>query len=224
MRRGVQESVLGLASLILAGCAGESGEQEGRFAHSDRTELLARLQLGQPVLDCREACLAAWKRIQPSVAQLDAAARWDDLAVLVIRTGYQDDLSLYYLGKAAEGRKFYAAAVDYYRQSMRLSGTSTSCAYLSRLCGGVTLPSSAAERLAAAERLSAQPKARPRRPASASRPPAAEPIGSETPPPAADPAQLAPASPATLPPRLGTAGNSDPASVYDYIEPPPAAR
>jgi len=79
-------------------------------------------------------------------AQLDAATNWDDLAVLVMRSGYQDDLSLYYLGRAAEGRGFYGAAASYYRRSMQLSGTSVSCMNLSHLCGGVTLPKTAAER------------------------------------------------------------------------------
>src|ERR1700733_14905271 len=190
MRKELRGSLLGLASLILASCAGV--EQEGRLAHSEKAELLARLQLGQPVLDCREACLTAWKRLQPSAAQLDAATKWDDLAVLVMRSGYQDDLSLYYLGRAAEGRGFYAAAASYYRQSMQLSGTSGSCAYLSHLCGGLNLPNSASERLAMAERLLIPRKTPSRQPATNARPPAAESAATGQPTPAAEPAETAP--------------------------------
>jgi len=79
-----------------------------------------------------------------------------------MRTEYQDDLSLYYLGRAAEGLGFYSAAVSYYRQSMELSGTSISCTNLSRLCGGVPLPTDAARRLSIAQQLLAKPTSHPR--------------------------------------------------------------
>src|ERR1700733_11398601 len=85
MRKKLQGALLALVSLILASCAGT--EPQGPLAHSNKAELLARLQLGQQVLDCREPCLSEWKRIQPNAAQLDAATNWDDLAVLVMRSG-----------------------------------------------------------------------------------------------------------------------------------------
>ena len=140
---------IGLALLFLSGCA-DSGD-DNRYANVTRPELLAQLQLGRSVLRCREACLPAWRDVQPRAARLEASSQWGDLAAIVIRTGYQDDLSLYYLGRAAEGLGFYPAAVSYYRQSMELSGTSISCANLSRLCGGVTLPADAGRRLSIAQ-------------------------------------------------------------------------
>jgi hypothetical protein len=142
-------AVIGLIGLFLSGCAGSSGDN--RDANVERPELLAQLQLGRSVLRCREACLPAWRDVQPRAARLEASSQWGDLAVIVIRTGYQDDLSLYYLGRAAEGLGFYPAAVSDYRQSMELSGTSISCANLSRLCGGVMLPADAARRLSIAQ-------------------------------------------------------------------------
>jgi hypothetical protein len=152
-RNGTQKmklrAVIGLALLFLCGCA-DSGS-DNRYANVTRPELLAELQLGRRVLRCREACLPAWRDAQPRAARLDAGSQWDDLAAIVMPTGYQDDLSLYYLGRAAEGLGFYPAAVSYYRQSMELSGTSISCANLSRLCGGVTLPADAARRLSIAQ-------------------------------------------------------------------------
>ena len=215
MCSGVRKSLLGLVSLALASCAGP-GDQEGRFAHSDRTELLARLQLGQPVLDCRDRCLNAWIRVEPTAMQLDAAAKWDDLAVLVIRSGYQDDLSLYYLGRAAEGRKFYAAAAAYYRQSAQLSGTSVSCANLSHLCGGATLPKSTYERLAAVGRYLVSPRKRSRQPETASRLPAT--VTTEEPAAAVDPTQNATPEPPAA------AGDTDTTDASEYIEPPPVSR
>ena len=152
-RNGTQKmktrAVIGLALLFLSGCA-ESG-RDNRYANMERPELLAQLQLGRSVLRCREACLPTWRDEQPRAARLEASGQWGDLAAIVIRTEYQDDLSLYYLGRAAEGLGFYLAAITYYRQSMELSGTSISCANLSRLCGGVTLPADAARRLGVAE-------------------------------------------------------------------------
>jgi hypothetical protein len=142
-------AVIGLAALLLCGCAVSGGDN--RYANMERPELLAQLQLGRSVLRCREACLPAWRDAQPRAARLDAASQWSDLAALVMRTEYQDDLSLYYLGRSAEGLGFYPAAVSYYRQSMELSGTSISCANLSRLCGGLALPTDAARRLSIAQ-------------------------------------------------------------------------
>jgi len=170
-------------------------------------ESLAQLRAGRPLLNCREPCLAEWQRIQPQAAQLDAGARWQDLALLLVRAGYQDDLSLYYLGRAAEGLGHREAAAGYYRQSAQLSGSVGSCQSLSRQCGGVVLPRAAALRVAAIER--ELNRARPRRTEPAPQAP-------ETPAPA--PAEVEappPASPILRP--------SGPPSS-DYIEPPPAAR
>ena len=142
----VARSLVGLACLAPAGCA-------ERLGTATPAESSALMRAGRPVLNCREACLAEWQRAQPQAAQLDAAGRSEELGALVVRIGYQDDLSLYYLGRAAEGMGYRAAAASYYRQSMQLSGTSISCRYLSRQCGGVALPSAAALRLAAVERI-----------------------------------------------------------------------
>jgi hypothetical protein len=220
MRECLRGSVLGLLSLILANCAGGGGT-EGRLAHSEKPELLGLLQLGRPVLDCREACLDEWKRIQPKAMQYDAGAQWSDLAVLVMRSGYQDDLSLYYLGRAAEGMKFYAAAASYYQQSLRLSGTSISCAYLSRLCGGVTLPNSASERLALAEHMLVPRKAPPRRPLANPSLPSAESMPTAA---QAEPTvEAAPMPPIVAAPVIAPQTVS-PKDASEYIEPPPAPR
>jgi hypothetical protein len=229
MRKALRGGLLGLGSLILANCA--AVEPQGRLAHSDRSELLAMLQLGRQVLDCREVCLDAWKHAQPSAAQLDATAKWDDLAVLVMRNGYEDDLSLYYLGRAAEGRGFSSAAAGYYRRSVELSGTAISCKNLSHLCGGVALPSSASEHLAAAERMLIPHRTRARQPTTSAHPVAAEPVVTEDPASAVQPPpQTASPSPAISPPQPAATANPDAAATAaaagaaEYIEPPPASR
>src|SRR5712691_6149365 len=137
MRKWYCGGLMALGCLALAGCA------EPPPASVDPADSLAQLRAGQALLSCREPCLAEWLRAQPQAAQLDADARWQDLAALVMRIGYQDDLSLYYLGRAAQGIGYLGAAADYYRQSTQLSDTPTSCQSLSRLCGGVVLPQAA---------------------------------------------------------------------------------
>lgn len=215
-RRLIGTVLIGLACLGLAGCAGQP-------AAVTPAGSLALLQTGRPVLSCREACLGEWQRAQPQAAQLDASGHFQDLAVLVMRIGYQDDLSLYYLGRAAEGLGYRAAAASYYRQSTQLSGTSISCQYLSRQCGGVALPRAAATRLAAVERTLNSP--RPRR----TGPAPAGPEASQAAPAEAAPAELAAPAPSAMPSPVPSPASRPAASpagpgAYEYIEPPPAAR
>jgi hypothetical protein len=213
-----------MGGLALAGCA----EQRTPISAADAVALV---QSGRALLSCREACLAAWQSAQPQAARLDAARRWPELGALVLQVGYEDDLSLYYLGRVAEGIGFPGAAASYYRQSTRFSGTANACASLSRLCGGVALPRAAWLRLAAIDqRLSPPPRRRtaPGR-AEPAVPAPNEPEISpaetvEAPPPPA-PVPIAPASPAVLPaPAAPTPPVRGGPAAHEFIEPPPAAR
>src|SRR5882672_9265117 len=96
MRKWCRGGLVATACLALFGCAERADTVK-------TAETLAQLRAGRALLSCRDPCLAEWRRVQPQAAQLDAAAQWQDLAVLLARAGYQDDLSLYYLGRAAEG-------------------------------------------------------------------------------------------------------------------------
>jgi len=232
---------LAAGALLLAGCVPPAG----RAPEVPAAELLAQLPTGRPLLDCREPCLAQWKAVEPQARQSEAAGYWRELATLVLRSRYQDDLTLYYLGRAAEGLGYPVAAASYYRQSQSLSGTAVACEWLSRDCGGIILPRAAAQRLAAIERPLEPARHRNVAPAPARVPsvPAAvpgrvAPIPLEEPPPipartqpqstvewpepaplpAATPAPApAPAPPPTPEPRRAA---SPP--TQDYIEPPPA--
>lgn len=212
-----RSGMLALVCLALAGCA---GEQKPAVSRSDA---IAMVQTGAPVLRCRQPCLSAWQHAQPEAGSLAAGARWADLAALVIGTGYQDDLSLYYLGQAAEGIGSPAAARSYYRQSTQLSGTTISCRNLSRMCGGIDLPKAALLREAAIARELAHRRyrrGRPARPAPAS---AEEPpiTGEALAPSAPEGVAPPPAPPPLPPPPPAPARGGRPAS--EYIEPPPAA-
>jgi hypothetical protein len=200
--------------LALAGCV-----EQPALSSADA---LALLSSGRQALTCRERCLAEWKRVEPQAAELNAAARWTDLAMLLLQTGYEDDLSLYYLGRAAEGLRYPAAASSYYRQSSRLSGTVASCQNLSRMCGGITLPRAALLREAAITREFNRAANR------AARPERRRPSRAETPVSEMEPSIPAPGSNEAVEPpiALTPAPSGEPARRRpgsDYIEPPPAA-
>jgi hypothetical protein len=197
MHKWYYRGLVALACVSLVGCA-------ERVDSAKQAESLALLRAGRPLLTCHEPCLAQWRGAQPQAAQLDAGGHWQDLALLLARIGYQDDLSLYYLGRAAEGIGYRTAAAGYYRQSTQVSGTANSCRSLSRLCGGVALPRAAAFRVAAIER-ELKP-VRPRR---------TEPVpqGPEMPAAAPEEGETAAPSPVSSPPAP---------AASEYIEPPPA--
>lgn len=227
MRRWCGGALFSLVCLLLAGCA----EQRAGLSPADA---VARLRTGAPILTCREACLADWRRAQPQAAQLDAAGSWPELAALVIGTGYQDDLSLYYLGRAAEGLGFPGAAASYYRQSTYVSASSISCQYLSSVCGGLVFPTASASRIAAIDR--ELNRGRPRRagrPGQAATPvnlapSPAEPELLPLPEPSLGPPPVTvsappPAPAPALPPPIAAPAPSRPGpTATEYIEPPAA--
>ena len=217
MRKWLRQAALGLGACILAGCAA----QQQSVVTAD--EAMVLLRSGRQILTCREPCLAEWRRTVPQAIALVRQARWQDLATLVERIGYQDDLSLYYLGLAADRLGYGLAAASFYRQSLQISGTSASCLRLSGECGGIVLPREAKARLTALDRRLA-PAPRMGRPARIVIPPAATPSAADSaagvaaPPAAAAAAEPLPvaAEPAPPPALPGDAGL--------YIEPPPAPR
>ncbi|HEV8679445.1 MAG TPA: hypothetical protein VGQ90_08735 [Stellaceae bacterium] len=129
--------------------------------------------------------------------------------MLLLRVQYEDDLSLYYLGLAAEGLGYRRAAVRYYRQSAELSRTPGSCRRLSGLCDGMMLPRAASLRVAAIEREFSRRKPRQTEPA----------------PPDDRPTEAASEDEAPLPPP-GPGPGPGPVTppISDYIEPPPLVR
>lgn len=212
MRKWYGNGLFALACLTLTGCA----EQRAALSPADA---VAQLRTGIPLLQCRETCVADWRGAQPQAAQLDAAARWPELAALVIGIGYQDDLSLYYLGRAAEGLGYPGAAASYYRQSTHVSGTSLSCQQRSGVCGGLILPRAALSRIAAIDRELI--RMQPRRAAPAPPGPAPADAPSVTGPPSPGHPEPLPAAAYVPPPAdLVPRGPSHPAP--EYIEPPPA--
>jgi hypothetical protein len=201
-----------LVALALSGCAAPSPPMP-------ESEAIALLRSGRQLLRCHEACLPAWQEAEPKAELLARSRSWGPLAALVLDVDYQDDLTFYYLGRAAEGLGFASAAASFYAQSVQLSGTSASCTSLSRQCGGVSLPQAAASRLAmlrrgwtpAPRRKAGEPRRRPTE---------VEPAALEEPPPMPAPPQPTAAQPERP---VRSPATRSPASS-DYIEPPPAPR
>lgn len=159
MRKFARRELVALAAMIglmLSGCAQQRPPVDPATA-------VAQLSTGAPLLRCRADCVADWRHAQPYATQLDAAGRWLELAALVITTGYQDDLTLYYLARAAEGLGYSTAAASYYRQSTYISGTSLSCRYGSGVCAGLVLPDAALARIDAIESEASRSRRPPRR-------------------------------------------------------------
>jgi len=204
--------LLGLGGAFLSACA-----EQHTSVGTDKGLVL--MQTGAPILSCRDACLADWRREQPQAQQLAAAGQWRDLATLLIRVGYQDDLSLFYLGRAAEGLGFTAGAAAYYRQSKELSSTAITCASMSRQCGGLVFPQAASLRLSAVtlqlERSRRAPTgSSPGKPVPAT----TEGVftGSATSSETLPPQPVSVPAPSPPPPK--------PVDAQDFIEPPPAQR
>jgi len=212
MRSLFWAAIVGLACIAVAGCATQT------TAPLSADEAMVLLRSGRPVLTCRDACLASWRESQPQAQRLAEAGNWRELAILVERVGYQDDLSLYYLGRAAEGLGYDPAAASFYRQSMQISGTSLSCLNSSKQCGGVFLPRDASLRLAAIDNALRRPSVR--RPARPSTTSPATPAAPEATPTSAE--TEAPAVPAPIAPVPGAAPQNPPADTTEFIEPPPA--
>jgi hypothetical protein len=96
MRKLCCGSLAATIGLVLAGC----GQQSPAV---DPVAAVVQLSTGAPLLRCRAECVVDWRRAQPYAAQLEAAGRWAELAALIITVNYQDDLTLYYLARAADG-------------------------------------------------------------------------------------------------------------------------
>lgn len=202
--RGLFALMAGLGMAVLAACTPK--------ASVSPEQLMAMIPTGEPLLTCRSDCLAAWRAAEPQAEALAAGRRWTDLALLVLRINYEDDLTVYYLAEAAQGMGYRTAAASYYRQSIELSAGPSSCAAYSRVCGGVVLPRAAEVRLAALGR------SVPRRRPSGAEKPASKIEEPPAPPPPPTPIVGAPLAPPVSPIRAPSREEEQ------FIEPPPPAR
>jgi hypothetical protein len=138
LKRKVTLFVIAIAILVNQGCT-------TRLSHVT-PEVRNQFANGQIVLDCQLACHFSWISSFPKLTNLYANGQWQQLADEVIRIGFLNDLSYFYLGRAAEGLGYYQTALIYYRNSAKAfeNGQFRSvlrCKLPSRdECNGINLP------------------------------------------------------------------------------------
>ena len=115
------------------------------LASGGRIELSDNFRSGEAKLECQMRCAFAWGLERQHAKGLYNARAWRELALQVLDIGYGDDLSYYYLGKAAEGLGYDRAAEIYYRLSR---DATLKCTDIYGDCYGFVFPRDA--RLAAA--------------------------------------------------------------------------
>src|SRR5271169_3241016 len=122
-------------------------------------ELMRQFQAGQPMLDCSmEECGLGWMQNRHKAELLEATGRWQELALFVMQIGFMDDLTYYYLGRAAQELGYLQAAQRYYRIAERLSVTELACGNRPHnICNGHVFPDQLYPRLEVVEARLAAP-------------------------------------------------------------------
>jgi hypothetical protein len=118
-----------------------------------------------------------WALHRPEALRRYQIGDWAGLGTLVMQIGWQDDLSYFYLGRAAEGMGAYQASRKYYQIAVALAEMDAAChSVLYNNCDGFSFPTDIYPRLQFVEAAIAQSEA-----AAASPPPIASAAPPETP-------------------------------------------
>lgn len=134
-------AVRALCAMVLLGSLAACATHPAAPQETD-DQALAQLDSGSAVLDCDQSCGEAWRRNRPQMMTYYNAGDWRDLALLVIRTDYRQDLGYFYLGRAAEGLgEREAASASYKTAEAMATGTvdSAKCAATPGGCDGLAL-------------------------------------------------------------------------------------
>jgi hypothetical protein len=147
--------------------------------------MTVQLKSGAVMLDCGPPCQSASITQRSQALMLYNSGQWQSLAMLIMQTRYGDDLTWFYLGRAADSLGYYSAAQHYYIMSTTLSASGPACASevpqavqaisnllsglltpgssASNVCNGVALPAQAQMALAnVAQEIASQPAPRRR--------------------------------------------------------------
>jgi hypothetical protein len=209
LRRGC---VAACTALVLTSCAITPPEVPP-------DELIRRLRGGEALLECGFPCREAWRANRATALVLNETRQWRELAVLVMQVGYTNDLTYYYLGRAAEGLGFWDAAKRYYQISVRLTSAGIACsAEGAEYCNGQVFPAAAQAELA---ELTAPPPPPPKPPA---KPAKTHPAQAHRRPPAKPATPAAPASAQTTAPASTGAAVAPETATPDFAAPPPVRR
>ncbi len=138
--------------LSMAGCGGTpdpvpTAEADGL----PEVTILAKVTDGHVVMTCHFGCSYTWGSNLREMENLEALRAWARLAIMVYRTGYENDLAYYYLGRAAEGLDAKDAALAYYQIAAALSTNGDPRVKCDRwpaaLCNGLKFPDAAESRI-----------------------------------------------------------------------------
>lgn len=150
--------ILGTVALLVAaiGMSGCIGVPVGIQDPGARAEALRAFHAGEAQMQCGRGldCAVYWNEAKPAASRLVLAQRWDDVAEVVLGAGYDQDLTWFYLGLAAEGQGRAQAARVYFDNAVKRSlyGTGYACVSAGmNTCDGVRLPEDAQKLLAANE-------------------------------------------------------------------------
>jgi hypothetical protein len=139
---GVVLAVSLFSASLLSGCA-TPGTPDTNSAPTATEATLQVVQEGRAVLDCGFLCSASFIFRQHEFLQLYHEQRWRELAVVIVKVRWRQDISYFYLGAAAEGLQYYQAADRYYRMAGALatgSEPSDKCSSVKNLCGELVFP------------------------------------------------------------------------------------
>lgn len=140
--------------LLLTGC---NIVAVGHQDPAAKAEALAAFHGGAATFHCGQglSCAVKWSAAKQSANRLLIGERWDDVADVVLGAGYEQDLTWFYLGVAAEGQGQTRAARIYYDNAVRRSlygaGYACTSAGMSS-CDGIRLPQDAQQLLAGLDR------------------------------------------------------------------------
>lgn len=114
---------------------------------SGQPELTETFRKGESRLDCRLSCAGSWDLELAKVRALHDVGLWSELAIRVLSIGLRNDLTYYYLGRAAEGLGHIPAALTYYKLSTGEARTMEQCSHVyAHLCRGFVFPRESQDR------------------------------------------------------------------------------
>jgi len=131
-----------LILLTLPACAAQVSGYDPATAAALQTQF----QSGDAAMTCGISCSMSYGTARPELEYLYDTQDWAGLSTKLLDLGYNNDQSWFYLGRAAEGLGYTAAARKYYTQAL---AAGVKCAGFMNVCDGVDVPLLAQTRLAA---------------------------------------------------------------------------
>ncbi len=117
-------------------------EYAARVAASPETmtfvsEPFEKFKRGESVFECRFECVFGYGSSRGTWKELHGRQAWRDLAVSVLKVGYDGDLSYFMLAEAAHGLGLKEAAQAYYARALAAEKEGKGCAGLPDTCQGL---------------------------------------------------------------------------------------